>query len=142
MNKSTASLRVSGDDLDPEDITQLLGSEPSFSYRNGDLISPGRSAARRKCGMWLLKSGDAEPEDYHKQIESILSSLTNDLEIWRELSNKYEVDFFFGFFMGTGNDGFTLPSKVLNILSERHIDIGFDIYAPSPEDKIDSHKTE
>ena len=135
MTKSTASLRVSGDDLDPADITQLLGSEPSFSYKNGDLISPGRSTTRRKCGMWLLQSRDAEPEDYHNQIESILSSLTNDLKIWRELSNKYDVDFFFGFFMGTGNDGFTLPSKVINILAERHIDIGFDIYSPSSGDE-------
>jgi Domain of unknown function (DUF4279) len=137
MARSTAALRVSGDDLDPDEITHILGAAPSFSYRNGDLISPGRSEAKRKCGMWLLESAEAEPEDYHAQIAAILSKLTRDLKVWHRLADKYQVDFYCGFFMDTTNQGFTLSLQTMTTLAERRIEIGFEVYTPSPEEEAE-----
>jgi hypothetical protein len=135
MAKSTAALRVSGDHLDPNEITSFLGAAPSFSYRTGDLISPGKGETRRKCGMWLLEANDEEREDFAAQVDSILSKLSSDLGVWRAVGAKYQVDFYCGFFMDTTNQGFSLPLSVMDALAQRRIEIGFDVYSPSPEDE-------
>jgi hypothetical protein len=57
INSSTASLRVFGDALVPEDITARLGAAPSRSYRKGD-VERMRSGKELVCmtGMWLLEA--------------------------------------------------------------------------------------
>jgi Domain of unknown function (DUF4279) len=134
MAKSAVSLRVFGDNLDPTEITALLGAKPSTSYCKGDLVSPGRSLTIRKHGMWSLKAEDAEPEAFDAQIQGLLARLPDDLNIWRSLADRYQVDLFCGFFMDTTNQGFTLSTKTMACLAERSIEIGFDVYSPSPEE--------
>jgi hypothetical protein len=133
MAKSAVSLRVCGDDLEPNEITHALGVAPSTSYRKGDLISPGRSDAIRKHGMWILKETDSEPDEFDKQVEQLLSKLTHDLAVWDSLGQRYQVDLFCGFFMDNGNQGFTLTIETLRALVERGIAPGFDVYAPTPD---------
>ncbi len=137
MAKSAVSFRVCGDDLEPDEITSALGYAPSTSYRKGDLISPGRSDAIRKCGMWILKEPDSAPEEIDRQVEHLLSKLTNNLAIWDSLGQRYQVDLFCGFFMDTRNQGFTLSVETLRSLAERRIAPGFDIYAPTPEEEAE-----
>ena len=137
MAKSAVSLRVCGDDLEPDEITNALCYAPSISYRKGDLISPGRSDAIRKYGMWILKEPDSDPDEIDKQVERLLSKLTKNLAIWDSLGQRYQVDLFCGFFMDTRNQGFTLAVATLRSLAERRIAPGFDIYAPTPEEEAD-----
>ena len=137
MAKSSVSLRVSGDDLDPDEITMLFGMVPSTSHRKGDLVSPGRGPTIRKHGMWSLKADDAEPEAYDAQIAGLISRLPQDLSVWRSIAEKYQVDLFCGFFMDTTNQGFTLSPKAMSSLAERGIEVGFDIYSPSPEEEAE-----
>ena len=134
MAKSTASLRVFGDDLDPSEITRLLGSAPSDCYRKGDLVSPKR-ATTRQYGMWSLSASNAEPDDFRLQVGTLLSSVTQDLCVWHSLGQRFQVDLFCGFFMDTGNQGFTLSVETITALAARGIEPGFDIYSPSPEDE-------
>ena len=137
MAKSTASLRVFGDDLDPDAISRALGHEPTQSYRRGDLISPGRRPEERKCGMWLLAVPDAEPEAFEEQIEALLSKLTDDLKVWRNLTEHWQVDLYCGFFMDTSNQGFTLSTRTMSLVTARGIEIGFAAYSPSPEEEAE-----
>ena len=135
MAKSTVSLRVFGDDLDPPTISRLLGCEPDQSYRKGDLVSPGRSTTTRKCGMWSLKAQETDPENYEAQLRDILSKVTQNGETWRALRERYEVDLFCGFPLDTTNHGFSLSTSTIEALAARGIEPGFDIYAPSPEEE-------
>ncbi len=133
MPRSTVTLRVFGDDLEPNEVSTLLGCEPSGSYRKGDPISPGRSEAQRRYGMWRLKSDDAEPEAYDVQIQSLLAKVTADLQVWLALGKRYQVDLFCGYFMDDSNQGFTLSLATLSALAARGIEPGFDLYAPESE---------
>ncbi len=38
LHRSVASLRVSGEDLVPEEVTRLLGAEPTIAYARDDEI--------------------------------------------------------------------------------------------------------
>ncbi len=119
-----------GDDLDPDEISSLLGGEPTFSQRKGDQII-GKVTKRvrvAKSGMWSISVSDREPGDLDGQIAEILNPLTQDLEIWKDVVSRYRADLFCGLFMGSGNDGLSLSPESLLALGSRGIMIDFDIY--------------
>src|SRR5689334_1418820 len=72
--KAHASVRIFGPTLDPSEITALLGSSPSVSYRKGDPIS-ARINALRKQGMWLLESRLSRRRSLAEHIRGLLEML-------------------------------------------------------------------
>jgi hypothetical protein len=134
--KSVATLRILGDSLIPEEITAIIGSTPTSSYRKGDVkLLPGGQKIVRKSGMWLLEVRDRAPEDINAQVLEIIDNTTQDLPIWRSLCQRYEVNLFCGLFMGESNEGISLSVSTLLALGERGIEIDFDVYAPTQETK-------
>ena len=136
--KSAAGLRVSGDALDPSEITSLLGSAPTYSQRHGDKkrLSTGKEVVR-KGGTWILDADDRTPEDLDGQVAEILSRLTTDIAAWRSLSRQYQVDLFCGLFMHAGGEGFSLSLTTLEALATRGVEIQVCIYAPGGEVRVD-----
>jgi len=131
IGKTKASLRVIGDDLIPDDITNELGGFPSFSHAKGEVIV-GQSGAERvtKFGMWRLEADVEIPGDLDRQIEAIFGELTENLDSWAYISDSYRVELFCGLFLSGGNEGIEISSENLRMLGERNIEIQFDIYAP------------
>ena len=139
VRKSSVSLRITGDDLVPQEITKLLGVEPTLSYAKGDKLLGSKTGPVRiaKFGMWSLKALPREPEDMDSQIQEILHQTTNDLAVWRDITSRYEIDLFCGIFLGCSNEGMMLSAQSLAALGERGIELGLDIYAVGidPRDK-------
>ena len=135
IDESTACLRLIGDDLDPDEITRILGSAPTRSERKGDVTRGQHSGLTRtaKMGSWRLEAPQCQPGDIDGQVARILAMLTADLEEWRALTAKYRVDMFCGLFMKEANEGVTLSPNTTLELGRRGILIGFDIYAPFVE---------
>jgi hypothetical protein len=130
LDRSAASLRIFGDELDPKELTLLLGCEPSGAERKGQEIV-GRSTGKvrvAKTGSWRLSATKREPGNLDAQIEEILSKLSSDLSVWRMISERYRVDLFCGLFLNGENEGLTISSKSLSDLGNRGIELGFDIY--------------
>jgi hypothetical protein len=69
---STAALRVGGDDLDPDEITRLLGAKPTHAHRKGDQTSPKIPKLVRRSGLWLIESGWEDGNQLEAQIRGIL----------------------------------------------------------------------
>lgn len=134
LERSVATLRVSGDDLRPEEITALLGASPTYSHTKGDrrVFASGRERIF-KFGIWNLSAKVAEPEDLNAQVDELLAQLTPDLAVWRELSERYSVDLFCGWFMANGNDGVSIAPRILLALGERGIELDLDIYSPTDD---------
>ena len=124
-----------GDSLDPDEVSALLGIEPTLSYRKGDtrLTRHGKEVVHR-AGLWSLDVQDKTPEDLNSQIPEILGQLTQDLGIWRALASRYRIDFFCGLFMEDSNEGVSLVPATLRAVAERGIEIGLDVYAPEESD--------
>ncbi len=53
-----ASFCLYGDDLDPGFWTGLLGREPTFSARKGEVRSSGRGRVVQRTGAWILSTED------------------------------------------------------------------------------------
>ena len=136
IEKSVVTLRVGGDDLEPEEITRLLGVTPTHAHVKGEQWSgekPGRIYTRRS-GLWRISAADREPEDMNGQIQQLLGQLTVDLMVWRELASRFEVDLFCGLFMKSGNDGMALSPESMTALGERGITLILDIYCGDDEE--------
>ncbi|WP_082173226.1 DUF4279 domain-containing protein [Methylobacterium platani] len=93
LARVTVALRIFGDGLDPDEITRLLGIEPTGLARKGDVhhTASGREVVARS-GFWRLNAG--VPGSLNTQIGALLTKLTSDPTIWRELTERYECDVF------------------------------------------------
>jgi len=130
LHRSVVTLRILGDDLDPAEISALLGGTPTASRRKGDVFKH-RTA---KFGLWRLSASDREPENLDAQIEEILDKLSPSLDVWRSIAARYKIDLFCGLFMHESNEGLYISPASLAALGQRGILLGLDIYSPTIEE--------
>lgn len=133
VHDTAATLRFSGDDLDPDEITEKLGATPSRAERKGQTIRGPRSGRERiaRTGSWHLTVEHRSPGDLNAQIKELLKLATDDTSVWRPLSKRYKPDVFCGVFLETLNEGLNLEAETLALLAERGLFINFDIYGQS-----------
>jgi hypothetical protein len=131
------SLRVGGETLIPDEVTRLLGAQPTKSRKNGDVqyrAKDGRETIA-KIGLWMLSAEHRTPEDLDGQVADTLGKLTQDLDVWAQLARRFEIDVFCGLFMRESNEGMTLSAKTVLALGARGIELGLDIYDPTPPER-------
>jgi len=130
IDRSVATIRFFGDDLVPDEISELLGAAPTSSCRKGQGIVGGKTESVRiaKTGSWRLSAAPREPEDLESQVFEILDQLSQEPGVWAAISSRYEPDLFCGLFMGDTNDGLPLSAKALLALGQRGIRLKLDIY--------------
>lgn len=132
IDRNKVCLRVFGDDLDPDIISQMLQHDPSYQIRKGEKIVGRHSRYERisPVGSWQLVSDQSEKVPIEKHIFCLLTRLNKNLEVWEELSQKYSVDLFCGLFLDEAfNRGFSLSPEVSQAVAERKIILDFDIYS-------------
>jgi hypothetical protein len=135
VDRSSMTLRITGDEFDPDEITRLLGCAPTTKKKKGDkrIASNGKVYVERFCS-WRLKAPDSEGAKLDAQVEWLFSRLSPDLEIWQRLSSCHKIDLFSGLFMEASNRGIELSPKTLLEIGRRGIKLGFDIYGPADEE--------
>lgn len=132
LHKSVATLRIFGDSLTPEEVSRVLGCEPTRSEYKGKIIRGPQTGRERiaKTGAWRLETTDREPEDLDSQISELLTKTTQDIKVWKSLSDKFEIDLFCGFFLSESNEGLSISPESLVALGKRGITLSLDIYGP------------
>ncbi|WP_374538990.1 DUF4279 domain-containing protein [Chitinimonas taiwanensis] len=130
LSRSLASLRIAGDELIPEEISKLLGAQASHAQRKGQVLQSAQATRLARFGHWRLQAAETSPEDLDGQVAELLNQLTSDLDVWRDLASRYDIDLFCGWFMREGNEGVSISPSTLQALGERHIKLDLDIYAP------------
>ena len=129
LEKSVASLRVFGDDLDPDEITRLLRKTPHFAKRRGDVTTAADGSSRTAhVGSWRIRAEKVSSGGLDAQIKSLLDDTPSDPILWEELNRKYTVDLFCGLFLTGSNQGLEIDPRTLGLLSDRGIKLGLDIY--------------
>jgi hypothetical protein len=70
-----ASLRFSGDRLEPARLTEILRSAPTLAYRKGDVYKRFRGhEARGRTGLWLVSSKEhINSADLNDHLEYLLT---------------------------------------------------------------------
>ncbi len=130
IDRACVSLRFWGDTLIPEELTRLLGCQPTEARRKGDVIPDKRYHRIADTGSWRLEGASSEKDEIEDQVLALLASVTSDLEVWGRLAAEFESDVFVGLFLEDFNRGFDLSPRLMGMLSERGLEISFDIYCP------------
>jgi hypothetical protein len=137
LDRSLVALRIYGDHLVPDEISTLLGAQPTKARTKSEKIigAKGNPVRVAKTGSWHLDAEARIPEDMDGQIQEILAKLPSDLSVWQGLTRRFAVDLFCGVFMATGGDGLTLSAASLAALGSRGIEMGVCIYERSDEER-------
>jgi len=131
IGRTTASLRLSGEDLEPEAVSTQLGCAPTASYRKGD-PADSRGKRLRNFGSWRLESSLDGRHCLDDHIEDLLARVTGNLSTWKELG-RFKPDVFVGYFLSGFNQGDGISARTLRMLAERGIRLELDIYS-APRD--------
>src|SRR3982751_4646571 len=87
------SLRIVGDDLDPDFITQQLGVAPTESGRRGepdDRAGGGRPSSR-ETGVWIYRISASPDTELGDALDQMLAAMPQDATLWEELRSTYAV---------------------------------------------------
>lgn len=130
LNASLVTLRISGDDLIPKEVTSLLGAQPTHAHAKGEKSIGQRTGIPtvRKSGTWQLSAFDRKPGDINGQIQEILNKTSSNLAVWKDIGKRYHVDLFCGLFLDQDGEGITVSAKSLTALGARGIELALNIY--------------
>ncbi len=135
LHRSLATLRFSGDDLNPEEITKLLGCEPTRRQIKGELIESRHGLAPRiaRYGAWRLEATATEPADVDAQVAELMGKVSADMSVWHDLTERFHANLFCGWFMKVGNEGIDLSPATMAALGSRRLPLALDIYGADDE---------
>ncbi|GAB6907964.1 conserved hypothetical protein [Desulfosarcina cetonica] len=132
-DETYAGFRISGDFLDPVEITNQLHISPSFSCMKGDEINSRGGKITRPTGIWSLESKEKVKST---SLELHLKQLVEQLEPVRANLVKYiedsdtRVDIVCFWASATGHGGPILSRDILSRISCLCENISFDFYGP------------
>jgi hypothetical protein len=127
----TLSLSVSGQELDPDDISKLLGVAPSRIVRIGERIYPSNPRSRISDVGILELSLDpsaTDDSDVVKAAERLISQAAATPSAWLALPAGCTVYLDAGIHMTAMSGGFWMSPTLMKLLGERNIEARFDIY--------------
>jgi len=71
----SASFLLSGDQLDPNEVTAATGIEPTASHRAGDVITYPRRTLRAAAGRWWVESSLPLSASLDAHVKELLNHL-------------------------------------------------------------------
>ena len=128
----SVSLRVFGDGLEPDEVSALLGCQPTRFHRKGDKSSQNGTSLE-PTGAWILDSGLSEKAEIEEHVEALLSLISNDSDEWANLTAGFSASILCSVFLNQYNEGFELSPRLAQSMAERGLVIAFDIYSGDAE---------
>jgi hypothetical protein len=126
VDESRLTLGVHGEDLDPDEVSRLLGCAPTSSHRRGDALRSGRACQK---GGWLLSVEAKSPTGPDELVHLLLSRLPTEQAVWADLRRRFQLQLTFGVFTERWNRGFDLTADAVRRIDVLGVGVGFDIYA-------------
>jgi hypothetical protein len=111
------ALCVYGEDLEPSELTALLGASPTHAHRKGDQSERMKLPATR--GAWIREVRKFEPIDPDAMFAELLAAVSADLEVWARLAARFEIRFDLAVHTDVGCT-LTLAPQTMRMISERH----------------------
>ncbi len=131
IDRVEVSLRISGDAVDPERITRMLGVEATFAARRGEAIDREGVPVVQQTGIWIYALPASTEWELGDAIRTLLDRLPADPSLWESLAAEFDTDVFCGLFLAASNRGTELPLDTMALLVERRLPLGLDIYGPA-----------
>ena len=134
LHETAALVGFYGDDLDPREISEALGCEPTVGVKKGGVWRTSRGGEKiAHTGSWRLKVERGSPGDLDGQINQLFDRLSDDAVTWRSFAARFRGVVFCGLFLNTDNEGISLRPQTLFRIGERGLELDLDIYGAAGE---------
>jgi hypothetical protein len=129
IEKYKITLRIfGGEGFDPDYFSRLLGCRPTMAEVKGQRIVTPSGTRTAQESRWSLTVESGRNDEVEAGITALLNRLPANLDLWRNLTERYYVDIYCGMFLQTSKRGFGLSPQVSRMLADRNLGIGFDLY--------------
>lgn len=129
--RTLATLRIYGHDLDPSQITNRLGIEPTRSQRGGEVFTNSIGQQRiANLGGWFLSSeGQVDSRDLRRHLDWLLNLLGPRAEALRSIQaiDGVWMDVNCIWWSKHGDGGPTLSPEQVRGLADLDLECGFEI---------------
>ena len=129
MDRFCASVRITGDSLDPSRVTELTGLAPSSAFKRGDTFGKHRLSGQghRKYGSWRYTEESTDPSEFSEVIRRLLRLTPPDLVKLLGGAGT-TADVFVGMFDVRDQSTFEIDADVMKELGARNWPICYDLY--------------
>jgi hypothetical protein len=120
-----------GPELDPDEVTRLLGIEPEYAHRRGDANAGkgGRRYADYPEGMWKISSAEGEEATVEEHLLALLERIEpGRAGLARCQEQGLRTDVFVGYFAQGEPGGFGLAPETSRRLGELGVRLEVDYY--------------
>jgi hypothetical protein len=125
------SLRISGDDLDPEIVTSRLGIAPSSTGRKGEPAGP-RSTRIYPRSFWLLDGASPRSRNADEPIGKLVDRLPTKSEVWRSLASDHKAHVMVAFRVREMTGHFDLDASTLSTIADCQCGLDASFYDWGP----------
>ncbi|HEV7992521.1 MAG TPA: DUF4279 domain-containing protein [Gemmatimonadaceae bacterium] len=122
------SLRIRGDALDPDFLTQQLGVAPSFSARKGEVTARRGRERLHTTGVWTFRLEVPPATELGEAIGHVLAALPEDATLWEEITSSFTAELFCGVFLENDNQSTVIQPDVLSALGRRGLPLSLDLF--------------
>jgi Domain of unknown function (DUF4279) len=133
LDEVAVALCIYGDDLDPDEVSSLLGVSPTHAHRRND--ATGLKSAPFKKGAWILELRRSEPVDLDALYAELLAPLPAAQAVWATLARRYEMRLDFAVHTDAGCS-FSVSPETFALMSSRHCAFNISIYAYGSNDAL------
>lgn len=120
---------MTGETLDPAQISRVLGVEPTRAHAKGDPVAATDGGVRRN-GLWsrVLKPVDTDEWDVGEVIRTLMAEFPTPAAPWMKLPHGVSPRLRLGLELATANQGLSLAPDICAWLGRRGIAVELDIY--------------
>ncbi|MEY2519570.1 MAG: hypothetical protein QOF24_1329 [Verrucomicrobiota bacterium] len=133
LRHSGAALRITGDSLDPEAISRLLGCRPTLGHAKGQIEPSKGKPIVRETGAWQLDTAGQQPGNLDAHVAELFGRVNNALPTWATVSGEHKIELLCVYFAGDENEVVQASAETLKILGDRGIKLGLRIYSPAED---------
>ena len=128
MHRYTVELRITGSNLDPDQVTESLGLAPTQVRRKGEKKSPASSWTTNMWGFEVLPPNRSDWDTLSDGLTTLLSTLEPIRNSLRPYLSANEVYIWCGHFTSSFDGGPSISPNLLKSLADFGAQLVLDTY--------------
>jgi hypothetical protein len=133
IDRLEIALRVTGDELDPERITRMLGVAPTLAARKGETVDVAGVPVSQPAGIWRYALPASPEWELGDAIDTLLEKLPADPALWESMAGWAVVAVVCALYVHGVDRSAALAPDTLARLAERRLTLRLEIHGPAPE---------
>jgi hypothetical protein len=129
------TLTITSDDLQPNEISGLLGIQPTAHHLRGAPF--GKRGRTLNFGRWSLSTGRLDfrsGRSCEDQFDDFMRSIPDDTAVWERITAQHEAQVLIYLWMRTWNREFDISAFALGELARRRLRLHIDTYLDADDE--------